>query len=82
LNRGTALEDGMVGPSRGPSRERPSLADAEAGVYGLKMEHKSLKTRQQRVMQLPGDARSFGQALFKSQGELGFRHLRIRAPSP
>ncbi len=39
------------------------------------MEHQSLKTLQQRVVQLPGDPGSFGQTLFESQGELGFRHL-------
>jgi len=41
-------------------------------VYCLKMEHQSLKTLQQRVVQFAGDAGSFSQALFESQRDLAF----------
>ena len=75
LNRIATFDDGLVGSIESLFESFLRFAGRKQIVYRLKMEHQPLKTLQQRVVQFPGDAGSFGQALFKSQGELGFRQL-------
>src|SRR5712691_5272587 len=75
LNLVAAFDDGLVGTIESLFETFLRLAGRKKIVYGLKMEHQRLKTLQQRVVQLAGDSSSFGQAFFKSQGELGFRQF-------
>src|SRR2546427_7312305 len=66
LDRVAAFDNRTVGPIESLFEAFLCLAMRKHIVYRLKMEHQPLKALQQRVVQLPGDAGSFGQARFKS----------------